>query len=74
MSDDDILDLYNQLISTPAVYLSYSVGELEFLELQKYAQEKMGSNYSDVAFHEIILKEGPTSFSILKERVDEAAG
>ena len=40
-------------------------------DLQKYAMEKLGEDYNDVDFHRIILDAGPTSFSILKERVDE---
>ena len=73
MDEAALKDLYNQLISTPAVYLSYSAAACEFWELRDYAKEKMGDKYNDVDFHRIILNEGPTAFSILKERVDAAA-
>ncbi len=65
-----IAELYDQLISSPATYLSYSAACCEFWELQKYAQQKMGSSYTDPAFHQIILDAGPTSFSILKSCID----
>ena len=73
LSGGDIEDLYYQLISTPGVYLSYSAAACEIWDLQKYAMEKLGEDYNDVDFHRIILDAGPTSFSILKERVDEFA-
>ena len=72
MEESDIKELYNQLVSTPAVYLSYSAAACEFWELRDYAMEKMGDKYNDVDFNRIILDEGPTSFTILKERVDAA--
>ena len=72
LDDEAIKDLYNQLVSTPAVYLSYSAAACEFWELRDYAKEKMGDKYNDVDFNRIILDEGPTSFTILKKRVDEA--
>lgn len=72
MEESDIKELYNQLVSTPAVYLSYSAAACEFWELRDYAKEKLGDKYNDVDFNRIILDEGPTSFTILKERVDAA--
>ena len=71
LTEEDLEDLYYQLISTPGVYLSYSEACCEYWELQKYAKEQLGTKYNDVDFNRVILDEGPTSFTILKERVDD---
>lgn len=61
-----IVSLWNSMIDEPANYLKYSLGYIEFCELQKTAQQKMGSKYSDLAFHTFVLSYGPAPFSLLK--------
>ena len=58
--------VYELVVETPANYLKYYVGYLEFLELKKDARLRFGSDYSDKAFHQALLSIGPAPFSIIK--------
>lgn len=59
--------IYELVVETPANYLKYYVGYLEFLELKKDARLLYGSDYSDQAFHQALLSIGPAPFSIIKD-------
>lgn len=59
--------IYELVAETPANYLKYYVGYLEFLELKKDACLRFGSDYKDKAFHQALLSIGPAPFSIIKE-------
>ncbi len=58
--------VYELVVETPANYLKYYVGYLEFLELKKDACLRYGSDYNDKAFHQALLAIGPAPFSIIK--------
>lgn len=59
--------VYDLVVETPANYLKYYVGYLEFLELKKGAENRYGSDYSDKAFHQALLSIGPAPFSIIEK-------
>jgi len=59
--------VYELIVETPANYLKYYVGCLEFLELKKDARLRYGSDYNDKAFHQALLSIGPAPFSIIKD-------
>ena len=59
--------VYELVVETPANYLKYYVGYLEFLELKKDALLRYGSDYNDKAFHQALLSIGPAPFSIIKQ-------
>lgn len=59
--------IYELVVETPANYLKYYVGYLEFLELKENAKYQFGSDYSDKAFHQALLSIGPAPFSIIKD-------
>lgn len=59
--------VYELVVETPANYLKYYVGCLEFEELKKDARLRYGSDYNDKAFHQALLSIGPAPFSIIKE-------
>lgn len=59
--------VYELVVETPANYLKYYVGYLEFLELKKDARLHYCSDYNDKAFHQALLSIGPAPFSIIKE-------
>ncbi|MBR3811313.1 MAG: DUF885 domain-containing protein [Agathobacter sp.] len=68
ITDASIIKEITQLIlSQPGNYLKYYVGFMEFLELQSYAKDLFGEEYSDKAFHQAVLDIGPAPFSILKK-------
>lgn len=58
--------VYELVVETPANYLKYYVGYLEFLELKKDARLRYGSDYNDKSFHQALLAIGPAPFSIIE--------
>jgi len=63
--------IYEYIVEEPANYLKYYLGYLEILELKEYLQEKMGKNYNEKQFHQMILEAGPMDFHTLKELLDK---
>lgn len=59
--------VYELVVETPANYLKYYVGYLEFLELKEDARLRYGSDYNDKAFHQALLSIGPAPFSIIEK-------
>ncbi len=62
-----INEITQLILSEPGNYLKYYVGYLGFLDLQAYAKELLGSDYSMTEFHRTILDIGPAPFSILEK-------
>ncbi len=68
ISDADLIgEIYTQIISDPANYLTYYIGYLEFLELKKETMNQDGENFSQKEFHQRILEIGPAPFEIVKK-------
>lgn len=59
--------VYELVVETPANYLKYYVGYLEFEELKKDTRLRYGSDYDDKAFHQALLAIGPAPFSIIQD-------
>lgn len=57
--------VFELVVETPANYLKYYVGYLEFSELKEAAKERYGDEYSDKAFHQALLAIGPAPFAII---------
>ncbi len=64
---DTATEIFHIIIEEPANYLKYYLGYLEFLELKKLAKSTWGDNYTDMRFHEAVLKIGPCSFTVLEK-------
>lgn len=60
--------LYDSILQSPANYLQYYVGYLNFCDLRNEQQEKLQKNFSLKEFHKTILETGPVPFSILKQQ------
>lgn len=71
ITDEDLEENYGFFLNNPAGYLSYSASCCEYWELESYAKQKLKSRFDEVEFHRVILDAGPTSFSILSERLDD---
>lgn len=73
ISEEETIDAITDLVlEDPGNYLKYYVGYLQFRQLHdKYAQ-KYGDQFDTVAFHEAILRTGPSPFAILDEQIDKA--
>lgn len=66
-SDETAQALYDSILQSPANYLKYYVGWLNFEALRADAQAQMGDTFSLIDFHESILRIGPAPFSILRQ-------
>lgn len=66
-SADTAQALYDSILQSPANYLKYYVGWLNFEALRADAQAQMGDAFSLIDFHESILRIGPAPFSILRQ-------
>ncbi|WP_461810312.1 DUF885 domain-containing protein [Faecalimonas sp.] len=62
-------EIYELIVSTPANYLKYYIGYVEFLELKKDIAEKKGKAFSQRDFHQAVLDVGPAPFSIVRKYV-----
>lgn len=73
ISDEETINAITDLVlEDPGNYLKYYVGYLQFRQLHdKYAQ-KYGDQFDTVAFHEAILRTGPSPFAILDEQIEKA--
>lgn len=60
-------EIYELIIGSPANYLKYYIGYVEFLELKKEWLEDKGEDFSQKEFHEAVLKVGPAPFDIVEQ-------
>ncbi len=65
-SPDTTARIYEYIVEEPANYPKYYLGYLEILALQEDARKLWGADYSNYAFHEFFLKNGPADFPHLK--------
>lgn len=73
-SQETAASLYDSILESPANYLQYYVGCLNFYDLRDYAMELMGDSFSLKSFHQSVLEAGPAPFSILKKYLSENLG
>lgn len=59
-------NIYEYIVEEPTNYLKYYIGYLEILECKELVKNSMGNEYSDYAFHQLLLEMGPMDFSMLK--------
>lgn len=57
-------EIYELIVSTPANYLKYYIGYVEFLELKKEVADKKGKNFSQKEFHKAVLELGQPLFQL----------
>lgn len=62
--------LYDMMIEEPGYYPQYFIGYLEFIELRDYAEQQLGEDFDEVAYHKVILETGPCDFDTLRAQVD----
>lgn len=59
--------IYEYIVEEPANYLKYYLGYLEILALQNEAKTLWGNDYTNYAFHEFFLQNGPADYRTLGE-------
>ncbi len=68
-----VRSIYEYIVEEPTNYLKYYIGYLEILECKELAKKIMENNYSDIAFHQLLLEIGPMDFSMLKSYLTKYA-
>jgi len=63
-------ELYNQLLGSPAVFMSYHVGCALIEQYQSKMEKSLGKKYSEVEFHKAILQNGNVPLDVLGDRVE----
>ncbi len=75
ITDADIInEIYLAVLSEPGLYPKYTVSCIEFLRLRKKAEDRLKDSFDARAYHDFILRTGPTWFSLLDERLDKWLG
>lgn len=69
-SADTAASLYQNILQTPANYLKYYVGCLNFCALRDEMRTAAGSQFSLRDFHQAVLETGPAPFDILRQEVE----
>lgn len=64
-------EIYTNILAEPGIYLPYSIGYLEIMELRDIAKEKLKDDFNMKEFHEFFLDIGPTQFGIIKEYLND---
>ena len=64
---ETVEEIYDLIIGSPANYLKYYVGYVEFLELKRAWAEEAGGTFSQKEFHEAVLDVGPAPFEIVEK-------
>lgn len=67
LETSQVEELYNSLLEIPLMYMEYFFTYFQIQDLKTNFKDKMGSDYSDLLFHTILLDIGPAPFSILEE-------
>ena len=67
-------EIYELIIGSPANYLKYYIGYVEFLELKKDWAEEKEEEFSQKEFHEAVLEVGPAPFGIVEDYMWEMGG
>lgn len=59
-------DIYELIIGSPANYLKYYIGYVEFINLKKEWVKEKGDDFSQKDFHQAVLSVGPAPFKIVE--------
>lgn len=62
-------EIYQYIVETPANYLKYYWGYLNFLDLRSEYENIMGDEFNLKKFHEKILEIGPVPFPVLQKYI-----
>lgn len=65
-----VSEIYRYITETPANYLKYYVGYLNFLDLKEEQQELQGETFDLKEFHKKVLSIGPVQFPVLRKYIE----
>lgn len=64
-----VKEIYQYVVETPANYLQYYWGYLNFLDLKAVCEQKEGADFNLKDFHKKILEIGPVPFPVLEKYI-----
>ena len=64
-----VSEIYRYITETPANYLKYYVGYLNFLDLKEEQMELQGEDFNLKEFHKKVLSIGPVQFPVLRKYI-----
>lgn len=64
-----VQEIFQSVVETPANYLRYYLGSLNFSQLRQEMQEKEGDQFDIRKFHKKLLEIGPVQFPVLKRHL-----
>lgn len=67
LSEEAAESIYFSILAEPGIYLPYSIGYIEIMELKELAEEVQGDEFSLKKFHQYFLDFGPAPFELLRE-------
>ena len=62
---------YRQLQANPCAFQPYYVGYEEIRALRRQAEEALGEDFSQLDFHQALLKSGSAPFFVVERNVEE---
>lgn len=71
LSPDSCKIIYQTLLEEPALYLPYSIGYLEIMDLKNTAQETLQEKFNLKEFHSFLLDLGPMNFDIIRAQMKD---
>lgn len=70
ITDDRLVqEIFQSVVETPANYLRYYLGSLNFMELRQEMREKEGERFNLREFHRKLLEIGPVQFPVLRKHL-----
>ena len=71
MDEKSITDIYRYILEEPGNYLKYYFGFLSITDLKERTKKIIGSDFTDMKFHEFILNAGPSDFDNLEKKLEK---
>ena len=66
-SEEDAEAIYHSILGEPGIYLPYSVGYIEIMELKVLAKSMLQENFRLKDFHTFLLDFGPAPYDIIEK-------
>ena len=63
-------EAYHQLVNNPGIFLPYFGGQMQFAKLRAKAEQALGEDFDEIAFHDLILRYGAPSFDFLDQKLE----
>lgn len=63
-------EAYHQLVNNPGIFLPYFGGQMQFAKLRAKAEQTLGADFDEIAFHDLILRYGAPSFDFLNQKLE----